>query len=62
MLNLLTILKLEGGIWVSSFPMNVVISRVRKILFLKSGFLNPNLTIEELKKVILYSVIAGLAR
>lgn len=30
--------------------MNVVISRVRKILFLESGVLNKNLTIEELKK------------
>lgn len=60
--NLLIILKLEGGIWASSLPMNVLISRVRKILLLESGFLNQNLTMEELKKVILYSAIADLAR
>nr|WP_294663728.1 hypothetical protein [uncultured Fusobacterium sp.] len=42
--------------------MNVVISRESKILFLESGFLNQNLTMEEFKKVILYSEIAGRAR
>lgn len=42
--------------------MNVLISRVKEILLLESGFLNQNLTMEELKKVILYSAIAGLAR
>ncbi|MHD0314595.1 hypothetical protein [Fusobacterium varium] len=42
--------------------MNVLISRIRKILLLESGFLNQNLTMEELKKVILYSAIADLAR